>query len=89
MGRPDILLGHENRISVMEGITSEIRETLHRIDTRLNGMDTRIDGLNVRIDDTNKRIDSLGNKALIGMLAITSAMIAGFVGLAAAIITAR
>jgi hypothetical protein len=36
MDRPDILLDHERRISTLEGIASETRETLNRMYARLN-----------------------------------------------------
>ncbi len=36
MDRPDILFDHERRISTLEGIASETRDTLYRMGARLN-----------------------------------------------------
>jgi hypothetical protein len=46
MDRPDILLDHEHRVSILEGIASETRDTLNRLETR---MDERFNSLESRL----------------------------------------
>lgn len=46
MDRPDILLDHEQRISTLEGITSEIRDRLNNMEastnSRFNSIENRL-----------------------------------------------
>jgi molecular chaperone GrpE (heat shock protein) len=65
MDRPDILLDHKRRISTLEGIASETRDTLGRLDSRMNNMEARIDA---RLNALTQLV--IGNFALTLLTAI-------------------
>jgi hypothetical protein len=65
MDRPDILLDHERRISTLEGIASETRDTLSRLDSRMNNMDARIEA---RLNTLTQLV--IGNFALTLLTAL-------------------
>lgn len=65
MDRPDILLDHERRISTLEGIASETRDTLRSLETR---MDARFAEVNSRLNILTQLL--IGNFALTLLTAI-------------------
>jgi hypothetical protein len=63
--RPDILLGHERRISTLEGIAAETREMLCSIDARFASLESRIVIMFV----------GLASAMIAGFAAVTAAII--------------
>jgi hypothetical protein len=67
--RPDILLDHERRLSTLEGIASETRDTLNRLETRL---DERFNSLESRLTII---FVGLASAMIAGFAAVTAAII--------------